>query len=180
MDYRDEKFVSATAITMEINHPVLGWIPFTAAQDDVEVHGRDLFAAASATATPYVAPEPDPPTAEQVNAERDRRIYAGTAIDVAGYGIIPLTGRERDQINLMTLASRAQAMKAAGVTTASMTIRDRDNINHLLTPDHMIQLVASGVAWIEATMKVSWDMKDRAGEFPNGIPADYTDDSYWP
>lgn len=128
----------------------------------------------------WYPPLPQPPTAVEINVERDRRIYVGTAIDVSGYGVIPLTGRERDQINLMTLASKAQAMKAAGVTTAAMTIRDRDNANHLLTPDQMIQLVASGTAWIEATMKVSWDMKDCAGEFPNEIPADYTDDSYWP
>ncbi|MHA7968974.1 DUF4376 domain-containing protein [Rhizobium sp. CAU 1783] len=126
---------------------------------------------------PYVLPAA---VSTDVNAERDRRIQAGTTITVTGYGPIPLTGRERDQINLITLASRAQAMKAAGLTAAGIVIRDRDNINHTLTPDQMIELVSAGTGWIEATMKVSWDMKDSAGAFPDGIPPNYTDDLYWP
>lgn len=29
----------------EINHPDFGWIPFTASPDDVEPHGREIWAA---------------------------------------------------------------------------------------------------------------------------------------
>jgi len=32
----------------EINHPVLGWIPFTAAANDVAAHGRAIHAAIAA------------------------------------------------------------------------------------------------------------------------------------
>lgn len=32
-----------TLIDCEIEHPVFGWIPFTASPDDVEAHGRELF-----------------------------------------------------------------------------------------------------------------------------------------
>lgn len=41
-------------IDCEINHPVYGWIPFTASAEDSEAHGREIFEALQATA------EPDP------------------------------------------------------------------------------------------------------------------------
>lgn len=31
----------------EIEHPALGWIPFTAAENDCEAHGRAIWAAIS-------------------------------------------------------------------------------------------------------------------------------------
>jgi hypothetical protein len=39
-------------ITCEIEHPVFGWIPFTAAPNDVEPHGRAIFEAVRATLPP--------------------------------------------------------------------------------------------------------------------------------
>lgn len=35
-------------IDCEILHPIHGWIPFTANPDDIEPHGREIFAMASA------------------------------------------------------------------------------------------------------------------------------------
>jgi hypothetical protein len=43
-------------INVEFNHPKLGWIPFTANPDDVELLGRDIYAAADATAVAYTGP----------------------------------------------------------------------------------------------------------------------------
>lgn len=37
-----------TAIDCEIEHPSFGWIPFTASPTDVELHGREIFAALAA------------------------------------------------------------------------------------------------------------------------------------
>lgn len=131
----------------------------------------------------WVGPPPPPaptPDGLMVNTERDRRINAGTTFTVTGYGTVSLTGRERDQIVLTSRLVAAQAMKAAGVTAPSLVIRGGDNINHLLTPDQMIELVQLGSTWIEDVMQVSWDMKDAAGAFPSGIPANYTSDIYWP
>jgi len=131
----------------------------------------------------WVGPPPVPeptPDGLMVNAERDRRINAGSTFTVAGYGSVFLTGRERDQIVLTSRLVAAQGMKAAGVTAPSLIIRGGDNINHLLTPDQMIELVQLGASWIEDTMKVSWDMKDATGAFPAGIPEDYANDIYWP
>jgi hypothetical protein len=68
-----------TAIDCEINHSTYGWIPFTASPDDVEQHGREIFAQLSqGTVADYVPPPA--PTAEQIAAavrfERDRLLAA--------------------------------------------------------------------------------------------------------
>lgn len=60
MEYRHARYVTETAIEMEVDHPVFGWVPFTATPDDVEPHGRKLFEAAKDTVAPYVAPPPPP------------------------------------------------------------------------------------------------------------------------
>lgn len=43
MEYRNAKYNAQGSIDCEINHPQLGWIPFTASRNDPEPHGRDLF-----------------------------------------------------------------------------------------------------------------------------------------
>lgn len=117
-----------------------------------------------------------------VNRERDRRIVAGKSFTVltGGYGDIPLTGREEDKVALMGLLVKAQGAKAMGITAPVMTLRDGANVNHALTPDQMIELVSKGMSWIEDVMAASWAMKDGTAPFEAGIPADYTDDGYWP
>lgn len=49
MDYecRNPVRISESAINLELNHPVYGWIPFTASPDDVELHGREIYEAAA-------------------------------------------------------------------------------------------------------------------------------------
>lgn len=39
------KYNSNGTIDIEMNHPVFGWIPFTASPDDVEEHGRIIYQA---------------------------------------------------------------------------------------------------------------------------------------
>jgi hypothetical protein len=69
-------------IDLEINHPVYGWIPFTASPADSEQIGQDLFARAVAgefgPVAPYVAPAVVPPTPEQTEALR-RAAYQAEA-----------------------------------------------------------------------------------------------------
>lgn len=43
VDYRNP-VRNGDVIDCEINHPVYGWVPFTASPEDPEQHGRDLFA----------------------------------------------------------------------------------------------------------------------------------------
>lgn len=54
-----------TMIDCEIDHPEFGWIPFTANPQDVEAHGRDIYARLVAgefgAVGAYVAPEQNDP-----------------------------------------------------------------------------------------------------------------------
>lgn len=63
---------------MMIDHPVYGTIPFTAAPDDVEHHGKELYAKALAGEFGEIAPYIEPPavelTVEQI-AELRRKAY---------------------------------------------------------------------------------------------------------
>jgi hypothetical protein len=44
METRNAVWNELGTIDCEINHPHLGWVPFTASPDDVAEHGRALFA----------------------------------------------------------------------------------------------------------------------------------------
>ncbi len=121
-----------------------------------------------------------PATAEAINLHRDRRIEKGSAFTPDGYAAIPMTGRASDQTVYVAMLTRAQAMKAAGVTEAVHVFRDAENTVHTLTPDQTIDLVGQAMTWFENVMKVSWAMKDESGDFSEGVPSDWTDDEYWP
>lgn len=75
MEFRNPKHNVFGGIDMEVNHPDFGWIPFTADPNDALPIGPELYALASPTAAP--ADAAIPPSASEVNAERDRRIAAG-------------------------------------------------------------------------------------------------------
>lgn len=63
MEYRNPSYTVDGHIDCEINHPVYGWIPFTASPDDPEQLGRDIFEEASqGDVDPYV---PIIPTTEE-------------------------------------------------------------------------------------------------------------------
>ena len=51
---RNARYLEDGRIDCEILHPTFGWIPFTADPNDVEAHGRAIFAALKDTAAPYV------------------------------------------------------------------------------------------------------------------------------
>jgi hypothetical protein len=124
--------------------------------------------------------KPAPTLHERVNQERDRRIVAGAEFTITGIGSpVPMTGREQDKAVYLALLVQAQGAKAAGVTAAIHTFRDGGDTIHTLTPDQVIEMVMQAMAWFEAMMQISWDMKDGAGDFTGGIPADFQDDSYW-
>lgn len=73
---KNPKYNSYGTIDCEINHPVYGWITFTASPDDVEEHGRALFAELVAgthgAIAEYVAPVvTDEQLATQTRNKRD-------------------------------------------------------------------------------------------------------------
>jgi len=60
MDIRNAKYNAFGTIDCEVDHPVYGWIPFTADPDDVEPLGAEVFNAAQSSAAAYIAPVIDP------------------------------------------------------------------------------------------------------------------------
>jgi hypothetical protein len=62
MEIRSPRYNSAGGVDCEINHPVYGWIPFTASASDTEPVGRDVHARAisgeAGAVAEYVAPAP--------------------------------------------------------------------------------------------------------------------------
>jgi hypothetical protein len=72
---RNPQYTAQGSIDCEIRHPTLGWIPFTAAPDDPEEQGRQVFTALKDQAAPYLPPPP--PTAVQIAA--GQRAFAEAA-----------------------------------------------------------------------------------------------------
>lgn len=61
MEYRNAFYNAVGTINCEINHPKLGWIPFTASPDDPEPSGRAIYALVSkGEVGDYVPPPPEP------------------------------------------------------------------------------------------------------------------------
>jgi hypothetical protein len=117
---------------------------------------------------------------DAVDQERDRRVDLGAAFMVPGVAEpVPVPGRQPYREIIQAKFSAAQGFKAQGVTEASVLFRDGNNVNHLFTPDQMLALCLQSMRWYEATMKVSWDMKDGTGAFADGIPLNFTSDEYW-
>ncbi|NKX40360.1 DUF4376 domain-containing protein [Rhodobacteraceae bacterium R_SAG2] len=115
-------------------------------------------------------------TRSEVNAERARRLVAGTSVTVTGHGPVALSGRDEDTRNLQGLAFAAQLRLSQGDTTHQTTFRDAENADHVLTPAQVLEMWSLGSAWIEQVYAASWALKDTQG----GIPADYANDGYWP
>jgi hypothetical protein len=65
MQYKNARWARDGGIDCDIEHPVYGWIPFTATKDDVESFGRALFAEleASGNVAPFNPDNYPPPPA---------------------------------------------------------------------------------------------------------------------
>lgn len=76
IEIRNTKFNAVGTIDCEINHLKFGWIPFTASPDDIEITGREIYAAAiGRSPAPYV------PTIE-TSAQKDTRAVTEAAIQM--------------------------------------------------------------------------------------------------
>ncbi|WP_420959371.1 hypothetical protein [Brucella sp. IR073] len=68
IEYRNARFVGDGVIDVEVNHPALGWVPFTALVSDIEPFGAELyyFLLGRSDVAPYVPPPP--PTPDELRA----------------------------------------------------------------------------------------------------------------
>ena len=69
MNCRNPRYNRLGTIDCEIEHPVYGWIPFTASPDDVEAHGRELHAQLLQSGEIALYTPPEPPTAAELAAQ---------------------------------------------------------------------------------------------------------------
>lgn len=76
MNYRNPIYTADGRINCEIEHPALGWIPFTASPEDPEDHGRHLFAeiVESGAEIAPCPPKPQEQVEREVRRERDARL----------------------------------------------------------------------------------------------------------
>jgi hypothetical protein len=79
INFRTPVYNVIGTIDCEIEHPVYGWIPFTASPDDTEQNGKDIYAAiiAAGNIAAYVAPTPVVPDRVTANQFGQQMIVAG-------------------------------------------------------------------------------------------------------
>ncbi|MDO6589456.1 hypothetical protein DS901_06685 [Loktanella sp. D2R18] len=82
MEVRNAAYNAHGGIDCEVNHPSLGWVPFTASLSDTNAHGKALFTDLSVLATPYIGPVPDGPDA-MLAALRDATTITRRALCIA-------------------------------------------------------------------------------------------------
>lgn len=86
VDFRNAQYNAHGTIDVELNHPVYGWIPFTATPKDSEELGRLVYAEAlKGPVAPYTPPPP--PTPEEIRAtmpvlERAQVLLALDSIEI--------------------------------------------------------------------------------------------------
>ncbi len=118
MDARNLAYNAHGTVDMEIDHPIYGWIPFTASPDDSEQLGRDLYAEAIAgtlgTIAAYVTPPPPPPIVPTEVTMRQARI-------------VLLRGGYLAQVDAAIAAMTGTAGQEAQITWASSSVVRRDN-----------------------------------------------------
>ena len=81
MNYRNARYIDATRINCEIEHPVYGWIPYTLdpSDTDMTINNAEILAAMAevGNVAAYVPPtqeELDAAKAQAVRADRDQRL----------------------------------------------------------------------------------------------------------
>jgi hypothetical protein len=121
--------------------------------------------------TAYTIPAP---TDDDINDERDRRIYTGSTFAVTGAGNVRLIGDSQTRDNLQALQSVASILLASGDTTTITPYRDADNITHNLTQSQVIELFIKSAKYLSDLYTSSWTIKAM-----NPIPFNYQDDSFW-
>lgn len=165
MDYRNAQTTRDGSYTCEVNHPSLGWIPFTAVADDTEQFGRDLFAAI-AEAGDAAAYQPPAPRAADVRAEGARRLR---------HLVAEYSDEERE--TWMQQVEEAQALGADAETPVplltALAARRTETVAELaaliLQKSAQYKLAAGQVLSSQSALL---QMDD--------IPGDFADDRHWP
>lgn len=82
MKYKNARYTATGNITCEVDHPTLGWIPFTASENDSEKFGKDLFKIIKKKGDIFPYIEKEITLEEATNAARQKRNSLLGEIDV--------------------------------------------------------------------------------------------------
>lgn len=130
MEIRNARYNAVGTIDCEVEHPVHGWIPFTASPDDAEQHGRDIFAQVSATADPYVDPGPQAaPVPQTVSAFQAFQALADfDLLDVAEAAIAQADAKSQRAFHKATEFRRTSPTVLAIATALGITETELDDL----------------------------------------------------
>jgi hypothetical protein len=118
---------------------------------------------------------PSATPADQIDAERDRRIALGVTVTMNSGATIPVQTRDsRDFRNINGLSTTALVLKVQGDKSTTITFRDANNVDHTLTLDQVIEMGLKVSKKMQALYAKSWSLKGMTS-----LPADYTSDAYW-
>lgn len=180
MEFRNAIFNAAGNIDCEINHPQLGWIPFTADPADVDPIGLEVFAAALEMGpSPYVPPPPLPATGADVDAERDRRLalpfaFNGDMFDRDPVSLQRITGAAALAGFAVLAGAQAGDLFWHGEQTPYVWITATSTLVTMDAPTCFA--FGKAAAAVEGRLVFA----ARALKQMDPIPADFADDGYWP
>lgn len=180
IEVRNAVYLADGKIDCEYNHPVHGWIPFTASPNDSQEIGRLVHAEALKSGpAAYVAPKVVI-TSDMVSRERDRRIalgfmFAGKLFDFDIKAKTNISGAA--QMAFMAIVANPAAAKSDKWNGGANPFAWRafDNSFVVMTGEMVIALGQAAAAHESSFMAAAWKLKDMAE-----IPADYTADKHWP
>lgn len=161
MESRNAVFNAQGSIDCEINHPVHGWIPFTASPEDNVQLGVDLFNALQETAQPAPVISLAALKAErvlQVEAARDLGRYDPDATVTTGSGANTITWQV-DPGSMAELNDAITLFTAMGGTPEGFVWRDADNTNHPAPLSLLVQIGAARAVQKQAIWSASWTLK---------------------
>jgi len=174
-EFRNPRYDSAdgSAIYVEINHPTLGWIPFTAHADDVVPEAKATYDAivSAGGIAPYAAPAV---AVDQVLAERARRLALGFDYDFKdARGVHHIGTTAQDMAGWDEVTQYANALLATGDTTTTIAIKTATGAAAVTAPEWQQILLAS------AQFRQPIWLASFALQVMSPIPQDYTSDQYW-
>ena len=126
MNIRNARHAPGGMIDCEYEHPKLGWIPFTANQDDIEPLGREIYAEASKG---DIAPLPEKSQAQIDFEETRAKIVADAATAKADAKLSALADMSPAQVrtwvadNVKTLADAKDVLATLAVAVSVITKR---------------------------------------------------------
>jgi hypothetical protein len=121
----------------------------------------------------YKLKGPLPPSATDIDAERDRRRNLPISITTSPTGTFQINMDDISQQNIAGLATAGIVLSNAAPTQTT-AFRDIANVTHSLLPSELVSMGLQVMAHIGALYAKSWALKAMSP-----IPADYAADSHW-